>query len=131
MGADGQPDPAAVLQMLATLPEEQRTAFAAQMGLDPQQMAQLMQVVGSVPPDQLAQMLAGGGMGGGGGGPPPGTIQLTQEEMDSVQRLEALGYSRQQAAQAFLACDRNEMMAANMLMDGGFNDDEEGDNMYN
>ena len=71
-----------------------------------------------------------GGMGGGGP-PPPGTIQLTQEEMDSVQRLEALGYSRQQAAQAFLACDRNEMMAANMLMDGGFNDDEEGDNMYN
>ena len=62
----------------------------------------------------------------GGGGPPPGSITLTQEEMEAVQRLEALGYTRQQAAQAFLACDRNEMMAANMLMDGGFDDDEEG-----
>ena len=47
--------------------------------------------------------------------------------MDAVQRLQALGFSQQQAAQAFLACDRNEMLAANMLMDGGFAEDEDGD----
>ena len=75
-----------------------------------------------MPPEQLAQMMAGAS-----GGPPPGAIQLTREEMDAVERLQALGFTQQQAAQAFLACDRNEMLAANMLMDGGFADDDEGD----
>ena len=75
----------------------------------------------SMPPEQLAQMM------GGASGPPPGAIQLTREEMDAVQRLQDLGYSQQQAVQAFLACDRNEMLAANMLMDGGFADDDDGD----
>ena len=35
----------------------------------------------------------------------------------AVQRLVALGFGREQAAEAYVACDRNEMLAANFLMD--------------
>ena len=126
--AGGQPNMAAVLQQLASLPESQRGEMARQLGLPEGALEGLMQMMQQMPPEQLAQMMDGmGGPGGpGGGGPPPGAIQLTREEMDAVERLQSLGYSQQQAAQAFLACDKNEMLAANMLMDGGFADEEEG-----
>ena len=54
-------------------------------------------------------------------GPQPGTIQqLTHEEADAVDRLASMGFEKAAAAQAYLACDKNEMLAANLLMDGGF-----------
>jgi UV excision repair protein RAD23 len=104
------------------MPPEQQAQMAAQLGLNPEQLAAVAQMVGQMPPEQLQQMMAQGGMGGrgGGGGPPPGTIQLTQEEADSVERLASMGFDKNEAVQAFLACDKNEMLAANLLMDGGF-----------
>ena len=50
----------------------------------------------------------------------PQVLQLTQEEMAAVDRLAEMGFDRSEAAQAFLACDKNEALAANLLMDGGF-----------
>ena len=35
-------------------------------------------------------------------------------------RLADMGFDRTEAAQAYLACDKNEALAANLLMDGGF-----------
>lgn len=71
--------------------------------------------------DPVAAMLnavgAGGGPGAGEGG--GSVIRLTQEESEAVDRLAALGFDRQTAAQAYLACDKNEELAANFLFDGG------------
>jgi UV excision repair protein RAD23 len=131
MGGNPLANPAAMMAMLSQLPEAQRAEFAQQMGISPDQLNQLMTVFQSMPPEQLQEMMARG-PGGNGGGPPPGSIALTAEEMESVTRLQALGYSQAQAAQAFLACDKNETMAANALMDGTFDDDAGpgGDDMY-
>jgi len=68
--------------------------------------------------------------------------------MAAVDRLADMGFDRTDAAQAYIACDKNEALAANLLMDGGFafNDsgdsggagggsgggnNEDGDDMYN
>ncbi|KAK3836976.1 MAG: UV excision repair protein Rad23 [Linnemannia elongata] len=52
-------------------------------------------------------------------------IYVTQEEQEAIQRLENLGFDRQTAVEAFLACDRDEQMAANYLFDHGHDDMDE------
>lgn len=62
----------------------------------------------------------------------PQAIRLNEEEMAAVDRLTEMGFDRADAAQAFLACDKNEALAANLLMDSagqeggvfGFQDDD-------
>jgi UV excision repair protein RAD23 len=68
----------------------------------------------------------GGGMGGGmgGGQHPPGTIRVTQEELDAINRLTALGFPKHRAAEAYFACDKNEELAANFLFESGVEDED-------
>jgi len=70
---------------------------------------------------------AGAGAGGGGGRqrPPPGSIQVTPEEMASIDRLVQLGFPKARAAEAFFACDKNEEMAANFLFENGMEDEDQ------
>ncbi|EFP93439.1 hypothetical protein PGTUg99_019040 [Puccinia graminis f. sp. tritici] len=69
-----------------------------------------------------------GMMGGAGaGGPEDQTqyVQVSQEERDAIERLVGLGFERQLVVQAYFACDKNEEMAANYLIEHGFDDFEE------
>lgn len=123
----GQPNPAQIMQMLSMLPPEQRNQLAASMGMNSEQLNGVMQMMQSMPPEQLAQMTAqmgAGGMPGMGGadGEVGNVVRLTEEELASVNRLMELGFSQQEAAQAFLACDKNEALAANLLLEGGWAD---------
>lgn len=56
-----------------------------------------------------------GDAGGAGGEAPDGSqyVQVTEEEKAAIERLVAMGFERNTVIQAFLACDRDEEMAAN------------------
>jgi UV excision repair protein RAD23 len=133
----GMSNPAQMAQMLQAMGPEERAQMAAMMGLTSEQLDATAQAIASMPPEQFQQYMqmamAGGGggmggmMGGGGGGGGGGmAIQLTQEEMAAVDRLASMGFDRAEAAQAYLACDKNEELAANLLMDGGFGFGDDG-----
>jgi UV excision repair protein RAD23 len=120
----GGPSTAQLLQMLSAMSGPQRAQFLSSLGLTPEQMAAFTQSLSQVTPEQLASLAAADP--NAPGGVPPGTVVLTHEEMEAINRLMALGFTQQQAAQAFLACDRDETLAANFLFEnGGFDDDFE------
>jgi UV excision repair protein RAD23 len=127
---EGIGNPAQMAQMIQSMSPEELNQMAQMMGLSPDQLRTTAQMIGQMPPEQLSQFMmqamGGGGaegmMGGGGGGGEGGqqVLRLTEEEMAAVDRLAEMGFDRSEAAQAFLACDKNEALAANLLMDGGF-----------
>lgn len=48
---------------------------------------------------------------------PIGTIYLTQNENEAIQRLCDLGFDKSNAVEIFFACDKDEQMAANLLLE--------------
>jgi len=102
---------------------------------DPPRFRELMnQLIASNP--QLGQLLAqhqneflqlfqgGGGGGGGGMGRPQGIqLQITPQDQEALERLVALGFSRNRAIEAYFLFEKSEDAAANYLLNT--KDDEE------
>ena len=68
---------------------------------------------------QLDRLAAAAASAGGGAPPGATVVSLTADEAAAVGRLQGLGFSKQRVLEAYLACDKNEEMAANFLFESG------------
>ncbi|KAG8130427.1 putative UV excision repair protein [Naja naja] len=123
------------LEFLRNQPQFQQMRQIIQQ--NPSLLPALLQQIGRENP-QLLQMLnepvqesgqgGGGGSGSGGGVAEAGSrhmnyIQVTPQEKEAIERLKALGFPEGLVIQAYFACEKNENLAANFLLQQNFDED--------
>jgi UV excision repair protein RAD23 len=118
--------PEMFLQQFQYMPPEVQRRAAELFGATPEQ---LVQAIRSLPQDEfqniMSTMLEEAGfpeMGETEGMPQQQLVTLIEEEMRAVNRLMELGFSQKQAVEAFIAGDKNEELAANLLFSEGIVD---------
>ncbi|MBN3303623.1 RD23B protein, partial [Amia calva] len=141
--APSQPAPAAganPLEFLRNQPQFQQMRQIIQQ--NPSLLPALLQQIGRENPqllqqisshqEQFIQMLNepaqdASGQGGSSlveaGGGHMNYIQVTPQEKEAIERLKALGFPEGLVIQAYFACEKNENLAANFLLQQNFDDD--------
>lgn len=51
-------------------------------------------------------------------------VQLSENDKESIQRLKNLGFSEEEALQAYIVCEKNETLAANFLLENKYKEAE-------
>uniref|UniRef100_A0A673G7A5 UV excision repair protein RAD23 n=1 Tax=Sinocyclocheilus rhinocerous TaxID=307959 RepID=A0A673G7A5_9TELE len=111
------------------------SALLQQLGQDnPELLQQISQHQGLFIQMLNAPVGEGEGEGGEGGefadlgaigeeAAPGSYIPITQQEKEAIERLKALGFSEALVVQAYFACEKNENLAANFLLNQNFEDE--------
>ncbi|XP_044437442.1 ubiquitin receptor RAD23d [Triticum aestivum] len=131
---------AGALDALRQLPQFQ--ALLALVQANPQILQPMLQELGKQNPQILrliqenqAEFLrlvnetpesgAGGNILGALAAQMPQAVQVTPEEREAIQRLEGMGFNRELVLEVFFACNRDEELAANYLLDHGHEFEEQ------
>jgi len=111
IGANGSINPAAIENLLRdpnfTQMLLQAMSGGSGLGASPGMGAALPPSVGAMPGVGSGQLPRSN----------PNVIRMSQAEAAAVERLKNIGFSQQQAVEAFLVCNKNEQMAANYLFE--------------
>lgn len=114
---EDEDDDVDILRLVALCPPGQEAHLANTLGISQERYGELLAMLSSLSEEELGDLMADpqdeeedDAM--------PIDADLNDAELASVERLVGLGFSQEEALQAFLTCDRNESLAANFLLDG-------------
>jgi hypothetical protein len=105
-------EPGNLGKILAILTPEQRTTLSTQIGIPAASFASIASAL------SMASAARGAaGPGGAPGGRGPVRISLSAAELQEVRELQELGFTEQQALQAYIVCNKNKELAASFLFE--------------